>query len=45
VEKDSGHYYEIISVVEDAVHIGAQMALNGEVNYSENGDIEYEDLS
>lgn len=39
VAKFSSVYYEIQGVVEDAVHIGAQMALLGEVHKHEDGCI------
>lgn len=35
---DSGYYYEIQSVIEDAVHIGIQMAIYGNVEY-EDGEV------
>jgi hypothetical protein len=34
-----GYYPEIISVIEDAVHIGIQMALFGEVIKNKDGEI------
>lgn len=38
-EPHSGYYSEILAVIEDAVHIGVQMALFGKVTFDENGDI------
>jgi hypothetical protein len=39
ISKGSSWYYELQSVIEDAVHIGAQMALRGEVKYDDKGEI------
>lgn len=39
ISKGSSWYYELQSVIEDAVHIGAQMALYGEVKYNEDGEV------
>ena len=39
VQKDSGWYYELQSVIEDAVHIGIQMALKGDVSLNEDGEV------
>lgn len=36
---DGGYYPEITSVIEDAVHIGIQMALFGEVIKNSDGEI------
>lgn len=33
IGKHTGYYYEMQSVIEDAVHIGIQMAINGKVEY------------
>jgi len=33
------YYYEMQGVIEDAVHIGIQMALYGKVNFDEDGDV------
>lgn len=35
VQPDSGYYYELQAVIEDAVHIGIQMALYGKVDLDE----------
>lgn len=35
----TSHYYELQSVITDAVHIGIQMALNGEVKFDEDGGV------
>lgn len=35
----SGWYYELQSVIEDAVHIGIQMALHGEIKKDSDGNI------
>jgi len=37
VQEHTGYYYEIQSVIKDAVHIGIQMALLGKVEYDEDG--------
>lgn len=37
----SGYYAEILSIIEDAVHCGAQMALHGEIDFDEDGNIIY----
>jgi S-ribosylhomocysteine lyase LuxS involved in autoinducer biosynthesis len=39
IEKNCGWYYEMQSVIEDAVHIGIQMALYGKVNYNEDNEV------
>ena len=39
VAPDSGYYYEMQGVIEDAVHIGIQMALFGEVKYDKEGNV------
>jgi hypothetical protein len=39
IQKDSSYYYEIQAVIEDAVHIGIQMAIVGEVNHNKNGSV------
>jgi hypothetical protein len=36
----SGYYYEMLSIIDDAVHIGIQMALNGEVNMKKEEDLD-----
>lgn len=41
-QEDTGYYYEMQSVIKDAVHIGIQMALNGKVEYGEDGNVMYE---
>jgi hypothetical protein len=43
VSEHTSYYYEIQSVIEDAVHIGIQMALNSKVKYDEFGDVKHED--
>ena len=35
----TGHYYEMQSVITDAVHIGIQMALAGQVKYDTDGSV------
>ncbi len=47
VEKHSGYYYELQSLIEESVHIGAQMALFGQVSFGEDGSLlhEHPDLS
>jgi hypothetical protein len=42
VQEHTGYYYELQAVIEDAVHIGIQMALNGKVEYDEDGNIKHE---
>lgn len=39
IEMNTGYYYELQGVIENAVHVGLQMAINGSVNYDEDGDI------
>lgn len=39
IEKHCGYYYEAQACIIDAVHIGIQMALNGKVDYNEEGEI------
>ena len=39
VGKHTSAYYEVQGVVEDAVHIGIQMAIKGEVNRDEDNQI------
>jgi hypothetical protein len=39
IDKNSGWYYELQSVIEDAVHIGIQMALTGKVKKNESGEL------
>lgn len=39
VEKHTGSYYELQSVVEEAVHIGIQVALYGKVLRNQDGEI------
>ena len=38
VEKNTGYYYELQTVIKDAVHIGIQMAIYGNVEFDENGE-------
>lgn len=42
VQEHTGYYYELQAVIEDAVHIGIQMALNGKVEYDEDGNVKHE---
>jgi hypothetical protein len=39
VRINTGHYYELQAVVEQAVHIGVQMAINGEITVDEHGSV------
>ena len=39
IEDDSGYYYELQSLIKDAVHIGIQMAANGKVKFNEDGSV------
>ena len=41
VPEATGYYYEMQSLMEDAVHIGIQMALNGKVEYDEDGNVKH----
>lgn len=38
-QPNTSYYYEIQSVIEDAVHIGIQMALFGNIFYNKDGEI------
>ena len=39
VEQHTGYYYELQAIVIDAVHIGIQMAIQGKVEFDENGNV------
>ena len=39
ISKHTGYYYEIQGLIQDAVHIGIQMALNEKVEFDEYGNI------
>ena len=39
IPKLTGHYYEVLGVVEDAVHIGVQVALELPVVFDEYGEL------
>lgn len=39
VQKHTGYYYELQGLIEDAVHIGIQMALAGKVDRKKDGTI------
>ena len=39
VQVDTGYYYELQSIIKDAVHIGIQMAINGSVEFDEDGNV------
>lgn len=39
VQKHTGYYYELQGIIEDAVHIGIQMALAGKVDRKKDGTI------
>lgn len=43
VKKHTGYYYEVQGLIEDAVHIGIQMALNEKVDFDEEGNIKHGD--
>lgn len=43
IETNSGYYSEIEAVIEDAVHIGIQMALFGKIDYDEEGNVKQPD--
>ena len=34
-----GYWFEVQAIIEDAVHIGIQMALYGKVNYGDDGHV------
>ena len=42
-ELNTGYYAEILSVIEDAVHIGIQVALKGRISRDEDGIIKHEE--
>lgn len=42
VQEHTGYYYELQAVIEVAVHIGIQMALNSKVEYDEDGNVKRE---
>ena len=42
LQEHTGYYYEMQAVIKDAVHIGIQMALNGKVEYGEDGNVKHE---
>jgi len=39
LEPGTSYYYEIQAVIEDAVHIGIQMALHGKVSYDNDKNV------
>jgi hypothetical protein len=39
IQPGSSYYYEIQAVIEDAVHIGIQMALTGTVEYDADDNV------
>jgi hypothetical protein len=39
VQPHTSYYYELQGVIEDAVHVGIQMALNGKLSLDEDGDL------
>lgn len=43
VHEHTSYYYELQAVIQDAVHIGIQMAINGTVQYDEDGNVKHED--
>lgn len=43
VPDDTGYYYELQSIIKDAVHIGIQMAIFGKVNFDKDGNVKTED--
>jgi len=43
VAKHTGYYYELQGVVEDAVHVGIQMALKEKVEFDEEGNVKHSD--
>lgn len=45
VAQCSGYYSELRGVIEDSVHIGIQMAINGTISIDEEGDVLRNDSS
>jgi len=43
VQEHTSYYYELQAVIQDAVHIGIQMTINGKVQYDEEGNVKHED--
>lgn len=39
IQPGTSYYYEMQAVIEDAVHIGIQMALRGKVEYDEDENV------
>ncbi len=39
IQVDTGYYYELQSIIKDAVHIGIQMAINGSIEFDEDGNV------
>lgn len=39
VDLHTGYYYELQAIMIDCVHIGIQMALNGKVNFDNDGNV------
>lgn len=42
IDRHTGYHSELESLIVDAVHIGIQMALNGKVEFDEDGNIVHE---
>lgn len=43
VQEHTSYYYELQAIIQDAVHIGVQMAINSKVQYDEDGNIRHGD--
>ena len=39
VKINSGYYCELLSIIEDSIHIGIQMALKGKIKYDKMGNV------
>jgi len=39
LQEDSGYYYELQSIIEDAVHVGIQSALKIKIKYEKDGNV------
>lgn len=44
VEQHTGYYCELQAVIKDAVHIGIQMAINGKVDFDNEGGIKMPEI-
>lgn len=39
VQEHTGYYYEVQSLIKEAVHIGIQMSINGKVEFGADGNV------